>query len=259
MPEKNWKKFYVKRIVRIYPLFAIAIILTIFVFKSPFTLFQFFFIRSPYWFIDAIVYCYLLTPLFIAIIDRLTAKNFVFSFTAATAALAIFSYFEESFNTSTGMLDYRYVILSFFLAYTGGMALLKYQDEIIKMIILEKIGLFTGLFIMFLYLSRTNLGYAINEISGFCFIITSILFVASIIKSRCLENASFRILAVIGSCSLALYLFQPIFYNVIYRITSNNIALNVIWVILLFPLFIGICYLADKWISRLNKRSWIIS
>ena len=74
--SKKWQQFYFKRIVRIYPLFVISLLLISIIAGSLVAIPSFFFIQSPYWFIDAIVYCYLLTPIFILILDKLSLKKF---------------------------------------------------------------------------------------------------------------------------------------------------------------------------------------
>ena len=96
-PVRNWKKFFIKRLIRIYPLFFIAMIFyTVFV-GTNFTVLQFFFINSPYWFVDAIIYCYLLTPIFFYILEKMTPNKFLAVYVAVCNFLRIIDFFHIRF------------------------------------------------------------------------------------------------------------------------------------------------------------------
>jgi peptidoglycan/LPS O-acetylase OafA/YrhL len=250
---KNWKEFYLKRILRIYPLFIIALFAFSLINTGILPSFSsFFFIQSPYWFIDAIVYCYLLTPLSILLLDKLTLNRFIILFSLTLITLAIGTYLTSEFTLPISMLRYRYIFFSFFLGYIGGMALMKYHNELLKSPFLDFTGLYIGIFTIFLYFTRTPMDWAIQVIAGVIFIVASLLLIGSIQKTGCLQNKELKILAFLGAISYTIYLFQPIFYQLVYRFTNHDSILSLIAILFFFPIFIMLCYFFEIIVKKIK-------
>jgi peptidoglycan/LPS O-acetylase OafA/YrhL len=252
--SKNWKQFYLKRFGRIYPIFLVGLIILI-IFNRGWwpPLSSFFFMHSPFWFIDAIVYCYLLTPLFSFILDKLSFNRFILFFSVTTLVLAFGTYLMSGYNLSRPFIVYRYLAFSIFLAYIGGMALMKYQKEIYNISYLNFIGIYLVIFVIFLYLTRTPMNPALKAMNGTIFLLTSLLLIASIIKTGYLKTKKLTVIAFFGTCSYSIYLFQSTFFSTVYKATNNNVLYSLIVIVILFPIFLGFCYFTEQTLKKITN------
>lgn len=246
----KWKYFYLKRFLRIYPLFIVALLLYSLVTGTWPTIQSFFFIKSPYWFIDAIVFCYLLTPIFIFIIDKLTFNRFIQFFVLTTIAFAVITYLTKGYSLPLPFIRYRYIVFSFFLIYIGGMALIKYKHEISKCLFLDYTKIYLITFFIFIFLTRTRLGWFHQVINGSIFIFISLLLIGSVIKTRCLKNKKLKIIAFFGTYSYSIYLFQAIYYRLIFKFSNHEFFSSLLFTIIFLPLFLAFCYFIENYWNK---------
>ena len=160
--------------------------------------------------------------------------------------LGLSTFFTLDFNVSWGIFQYRYIILSLFMFYIGGMALARYRDILKTKSILNFTPFYAGIFVIFTILTRSSLNWVLKIISGVVYIFGSVLFIGSLNKTRYLKTKRFYFIEKLGSLSYSLYLFQPIFYILVVKITNFNFFQSLIITLICFPLFFVVCFHAEK-------------
>jgi peptidoglycan/LPS O-acetylase OafA/YrhL len=256
-PKRNWFKFVYQRIIRIYPLLVIAILLPSVIFGKTFYFNQFFTEllftnltkQTGYWFVEAIIYCYLLTPVFIFILDKLDFKRFIILFIGLTILLAIITLIKSNNIEVNHVVLYRKIIGGYFLFYHGGMGLNKYDEDIKKIRYLNYNLIFVLFFSLFTIITRLDINQTIGIISGIIYLFSGVALIGTFIKNNSLANTKINWLALLGKYSYSIYLFQPIYYSFIWKLSHNNFQYSLIMTIGLFPIFFITCKYAEKYDS----------
>lgn len=256
----SWSRFFLKRFCRIYPLFAAAILLTAYLNGKQFPgIDPFLFLGSPFWFIDAIVFCYFLTPLFIHVIDRLEFRSLLIVYAISIVILGGLTVLFFNIHLPAGFLRYRHLLFSFFLAYAGGMALFRFRAELSKQRILDHTALYGLIFLVFLHLSRTKMSPVLMVAAGITFITVSLLLTGAIQTSGCMKGLRMDALAFAGSISLPVYLFNPVYYQMVSKVTGHQVLGSLVLAIILLPVFFGLCHLVETIVSHVTDRIFRLS
>ncbi len=224
--------FYVKRIARIYPLYFLALILTLgyhFLVhnehthlqqKLPFEILMiqtWFYpgsINYPAWSISCEIFFYVLFPLYIFKLKNLRIQLAILLAIMILFASVSFSYFAVNLSNSllkTGLKEgylYQHPLFRFPIFFCGNVLGLMYVKNI-KISILPLLGLFfTGCLFIFLWGFKTiHIGSSLKQV-GFLFIyivLIVILLQNEAFSMKYLSNKKFTLL---GDMSFGIYLLQ---------------------------------------------------
>ena len=127
---------------------------------------------------------------------------------------------------------------------------MKYREDFSKIRYLDFTGVYLGIFILFVCLTRTPGNLIFQILSGVIFIFGSLLFIASILKTQYLKNTKLKLLPFLGEHSYPIYLFQPVFYGLIYEITDHNVVYSLTGALICFPVFLSVCYFMEKTLNN---------
>lgn len=266
-------RFLLDRAIRIFPLYWLALFLTSFYFPEYRGLHHFsfdtvaiylgfFFVRPPglFWFVAALIQCYLLAPLFYLALTRfhpvryLQTNLFLINFTLLLTILLLLSYRRSVIHfdvlQSLNALTYRYLPLGHLFLFSLGMV-------IPPLVTLYRKGLANRAYfyislIVFLtsaYLARHTDDFFQN--SGYYFSLIMMLSVFGL----CLFAVSIRLrlpipraFAPVGDHAYPFYLFHMLFFALLAAlgiIKDMSITSFVVMLILL-PAYYGTCVLMDR-------------
>jgi peptidoglycan/LPS O-acetylase OafA/YrhL len=257
--------FYYQRLIRIYPLLWIAWLAQLFVgggylsFWIPCGIHA----NGHYWFIPALLQCYLLSPLIywgikykpatflVVFIAGLIIINLIFltnNSPIIIEKLADFTnskwreiYFLHILVFVFGFLSASFVNARKFKIYVGGMS-----NGIL-------FWFFTFLIvILMLILKHVGHSFLAKTIAFTCIplILIALLFIYSIIYS--VENKYFNFL---GSISYSIYLFHMSFYLLLSKFGKypTNSIKELMWSLALFPFFLFTCYHLERFGNYVNR------
>ena len=252
--------FYFSRFIRIYPLFIAAYLIQCHAFADPVVSWTVFALHGlgHYWFIPAIIQCYLLAPLLFILIKRyrfFSLIGIVFAFIAANLLLH-----GDMLPANVGKslrfvhLYWRDVYFLYLLLFALSMYLPHYLDSWEKIPAHEKkywfiLLLAVVLTIMIVFKYQDPAGYLFTLLTQtVCPVI--ILSVAAVYLLA--NRLQFSLLSWIGKASYPIYLFHVSMYRLIDELFGfgKNSVTELLIVIAMLPFFFYLCSL----IERLNTK-----
>lgn len=260
--------FYLKRVVRIYPLYWINFALD-FVFdpslEITFTLIIDFlllhFTDPPrVWFIHALVPCYVLAPAIFNAINK-TKKFFLLYLTILFILTNIAFLLLDVPQVRCWM--YQGIYLNHLILFCIGMYLPILRDTYNKNFKRQDVVL-SFLLMFFSFIQTSNFGFNFLDYNLF----TQILFTAStvlftyIFMFSDIDPPFFHILKKIGIYTYSLYLFEGMYATVLYKvhILEGKNYHNAFWFISFFPIFLLLAaYLEETINNKLNLKKALIA
>lgn len=226
-------RFFVRRAARIYPLYWLALFITPF-FQDRFAVLHtkaglIYYLALPFphpprlfWFVAAIIQCYLAAPLLFAILKKVNVRIYLLAIIAATmmsipVSLAFAGNYTADITAPQWGYFFRYVFLGNILLFALGMALAplveRYRSRFQNRAILA-----AALAVMVVALHYSRLSAMLFEYSMTVFAL--ILFASSAVFCLCLLSieprvAGNRLLAACGRQSYPLYLFHIAIYGLL--------------------------------------------
>lgn len=257
---KNLIKFYYLRFVRIFPLFWMAYLAECFVFNQKVSLLVLFGVHGTghYWFIPAIIQCYIIAPIIFLIVrrNRIMAFNFIFlTFIAINFVL-------KSNVTPSDLIKllnfihlyWRNVPFLYLFIFSLSMLLPEYIGSWSKVSSAEKkyyfyIFIFLVMILMISSRFRSNMTYLYN-ISNHT--ISPLLIIALTLIYSIINNIKIKFVSQIGKISYPIYLFHMIMYRLINKAFGFgvNSSVELFIYLMCFPLFFYFCYHLDN-LSRI--------
>jgi len=255
-PE-NLFRYYTNRLVRIYPLFIIAYLIQCFLFDSAVTSWTLWGLhaRGHYWFIPAIIQCYLLAPLMFIAIQKhrfLTLNMFIVFFVAANLVLSSDLLPVHLGNSLKFVhLHWRDVYFLYLLLFALGLTLPHYLDCWKEIHPNEKryffmllLFLVLTMMIVFKYQDSSHYLYSLFT-KTICPLLALSIAAVYLLANR----LTLPLLAWIGKASYPVYLFHIIMYrsvDTIFGYKKNSLTEFLI-IIAVIPLFLFICTIIDRW------------
>ncbi len=260
----SWRSlgsFYYDRLIRIFPLFWLALILQIIVTQQGYRWGIFVGLSGAgadhYWFIPSILQCYLVSPLLFWLLryNPKVALGIVTLLLLLSHRLLSSTFVGDNFSNIIGWLklNYRGIYLLHIYLFFLGMCFVPFKwiftseriEQKQKTLIKDRIVFFVLALSAFLVM----LAYKIWKIEFlgdswlFALLIIVILTIYTIRK-----NIHFQYLVFIGEISYSIYLFHKSYYYSFDRlpITDNSVWLKLLAVIVLFPIFLMICIRLEK-------------
>jgi peptidoglycan/LPS O-acetylase OafA/YrhL len=256
-------RFYFNRLIRIYPLFIIAYLIQCFTFGDIVLSWTLWGIHGlgHYWFIPAIIQCYLLAPLLFILIKRhrfLSLNIIVITFLAANLLLNSALVPTDIGKTLRFIhLHWRDVYFLYLLLFALSMFLPRYLDSWEQIPSYEKKYYFILLFsvvlaimIVFKYQDSTYYLYSLftKTICPLIILCTAAVYLLS-------NTLRFSLLAWIGKASYSIYLFHIVMYRSIDEIFGfGKISLmEFLVVIAVIPLFFYLCTIVENWNNKITS------
>ena len=256
-------RFYFNRLVRIYPLFITAYLIQCLVFSDVMLTWTFLGIHAlgHYWFIPAIMQCYLLAPfLFIGIKRHRFLSLNILVITFVTVNLLLNS---ASVPANIGWtlrfihLHWRDVYCLYLLLFGLSMFLPLYFDSWAQVPSYEKkyffillVSVVLTIAIVFKYQEST---YDLSSLftKTICPLIILYTAAAYLISN----NLQFPLLAWIGKAAYAIYLFHIIMYRSIDEIFGfgKNSPMEFLIIIAVIPLYFYLCTIVENWNNKVTK------
>ncbi len=259
---KDLAYFYFSRLIRIYPLFIAAYLIQCHAFDDPVVSWTIFAIHGlgHYWFIPAIIQCYLLAPLLFFLIKRYRFLSLIGIFLAFIGANLLLN--GDVLPAATGKslrfvhLYWRDVYFLYLLLFALSMYLPDYLDSWEKTPAYEKkywflLLLAAVLTIMIVFKYQDPPSYLFSLLTqSLCPLI--ILSVAAVYLLA--GRLQFSLLTWIGKASYPLYLFHVSMYRFIDELFGfgKNSVTEWLIVIAALPLFFYLCSLIDRLNSKLS-------
>ena len=266
---KNLLYFYFNRLIRIYPLFLIAYLIQCLIFGTPIVSWTLRGIHAPghFWFIPAIMQCYLLAPLLFILIKKyrfLSLNIIVITFIAANLLLNSGILPSEIGKELRFMhLHWRDVYFLYLLLFALSMFLphcLNSWDEIPsyekKYYFILLLAIVLTMMIVFKYQDNTYYLYALF-MKTICPLVILCAAAVYLLSNR----LRFPLLEWIGKASYPIYLFHIVMYKSIDGISGlgRNSLMEGLIVIVTIPLFFYLCTFIDKWNNKITdtiKLKW---
>jgi peptidoglycan/LPS O-acetylase OafA/YrhL len=258
--SSNWRRllnYYLKRAVRIYPLYWLAMfLLALGPYKHHYTseiktLLAIPFYQAPdiFWFVTSLVQCYLIAPCIYFLMKRTSTLNYIIII-LCLLFLSYFLYPMTSLPYSRRFFVYRYLFLGHLFLFMLGMSLPNllagYHDKFTNKTI-ALISFF--LFLLMVFYTRMPMQYVppffvISAVSFCCYFIS--------ISSRMIFRRTFVLL---GCYSYALYLFHIFFFSLLHKlgVIRNGSLTSVLITMLVFPLFLFGCAMIEKNTSNVMR------
>lgn len=252
--------FYVKRMLRMYPLFWVYYLYHIDLDFHKFSIIDFFAVRftSPEipWFLPAIIQCYILAPLLFCLLKKYNMQTY---FIVTSVILVFVNILFPKLHVLEGKVwFYKNLYLSHIFLFSVGLAM----PSLIKKYYHcnQKINRFV-LFVIFLLMifsiqettSRAHDFIYSQYIFGCLFIILTSSFCFLLLVSN-IKPPLLSLFKSIGIYSYSLYLFHGIYYWVFVKlciIKLNDAALfGSLFVAAIFPIFFYCCALAEELFSK---------
>lgn len=258
----NWLSFYFNRFIRIFPLYWIALLLEMIVTARSFSFLSFFGFEAGghYWFISAILECYIITPILVNIFNYKKSNRLIF--TVITVAFVIL-YFGQIYYDGLGnflhllqlqkspykeiyFLNIYIYIIGFFL---GKVSLHRSKTQLeteIKSWIHRSICISLFVFITF-YLVADTYYIDLNLL-----VIVSLIIITTVYYIRN-NNYNIKLISFLGRLSFPVYLFHMSYYAIFenMKFLQHSAKNSLILIVLLFPVFMAFCRLAVELEQRI--------
>jgi len=240
MSFKKIYKFYLSRFFKIYILLGAGFFLY-FYFQSKvyhWTAYTGLYITGHYWFISAIIHCYLISILLYLMIKKLSVKYYLITITLIIFILNVFYFIFYSTlkNLISEPIVYRFFFLSYILFFAYGMTIPYFLRKNSKILSKNELNLRLILF-SFLILSIYAVLFISNDLIldnviyiynyQYTFIFLTMLFTTPVMIFLFLPYSKknylpfSRIISFYGIYSLSLYLFHTIYYDILQRNLVN--------------------------------------
>ena len=261
---KKLLTFYANRLLRLYPLFLVAYITQCILFDTPILTWTLLGIHAQghFWFIPAIIQCYLVSPLFFICLKKnrfWSLNGLILTFLIANVLLTSGA-LPELLGNSLRFIHQYWREVYFLSPLLFGLAMLvaEYIECWNEVASFEKIYLFAlllalVLFMMIIFNYQQKPHYLFSLLTTticplLLLTISAIYFLAN--------NLSISLLSSIGTASFSIYLFHIIFYRSVNQLTGlgKNSWLEFIIVLILLPLFFYLCKFVEKQTSMLLDR-----
>ena len=273
--KKALPGYYLDRAIRIYPMYWLALLLTAGYFPEydlvyqldPYTVAVFLglpFVNAPgiFWFVPAIILCYILAPFIYALLVKVRLGQFLIIMLASVpVSLAVTFLYLSSVDPDVSIFTWSNLNIFFYkdyffsnvLLFSLGMAIspiaTRYQNETLsKTLIIPS----ASLFVLMLYLTRASFSFY-DQGYDLSLILLAPLFVASCF-SLCLvtiaSNMSVsgaRVFSFAGEYSYPLYLFHMLYIALLARL--NMVEDNDLWSFLIFICLIPLLVLLFRGID----------
>jgi peptidoglycan/LPS O-acetylase OafA/YrhL len=257
--------FIADRIIRIFPLYALSLYVSAHFFHWPHSLWEYLGIHTQniYWFMPALLQCYIGAPLFYLAIKRVRKHSDLLI--GATLLFLTFSIlltfvvpnvefpYKELFIGQPP--EYRGLYFAHVYLFIIGMMM----PLIIKRLQKKPVPVqykitFLVLFMLFLHLTRIDYEAWATKLSSIVFIfaacVMSILFIGSRTYLPCSKT-----ICLLGKNSYALYLFHISYYYLLFNmqvITSDKVK-GALYTIIFFPIFLACCIVIEKFGSGFQR------
>ena len=259
---KNILKFYYLRIIRIYPLFWTAYIIQQLVLNEKIYFYSLIGLHGSghFWFIPAILQCYIVAPLVFLLIyhNRLFAFFLILILYVSSNFLIYFDVIPESLLELLKFLhlNWNNTYFLYIMIFSLSMLLprcINDWDNIEKpeKLLYPCLLLVLTLFFMILVKWRNDLTYLYD-----LFVITLIPVILLTISSIYLiyNKISSKYLSWLGRISYSIYLFHIIYFliiNIVFQYKKDSVK-ELIITLILFPIFLAICAIVQRFGNRLS-------
>ena len=254
--------FYFSRLIRIYPLFITAYLVQCHLFNEPVVSWTIFAMHGlgHYWFIPAIIQCYLLAPLVFILIRRyrfLSLNCIVLAFVAVNLLLNA-GIMPATIGNSLKFvhLHWRDIYFLYLLLFTLSMYLPHYLDTWENIPAYEKKYCFVLLLVLVLTIMIV---FKYHGPSSTLYLLMARticpLVILSIAALYLLANRlQFSLLTWVGSVSYPVYLFHVIVYRSIDEISGfgKDSVAELLIVAAVLPLFFYLSMLIDRWNNKIT-------
>ena len=239
--------FFYRRFFRIFPIFWIVIISDILVFKTNYSWHAFLgftqMLDRGYWFVGAIIICYLASIFIFYLLNKLNLKTYYAVIFLGFVA-ANFVYFNFSLNQNAPLQDnyvYRSLFLSTVLLFAVGLSIPK-VISLYKNRFQNKFAVITflSLFFVMIFVTGLDFDFITQRIVTIIFLsvtcLMTISFIASDIKLPLKKEFSF-----LGKYSYSLYLTHFLFFSALVNldIINSNSYESVFYTLALLPALFG--------------------
>ena len=264
---KNILIFYISRVVRIFPLFWLALYIQSQITATDYHNLSFFGIEAEghYWFISAILQCYIFTPILYIFIKRnkhiaLLSITFLFGISVLfTKNNSI----DASFLASFHLMAKPYLEIYFLHTYLFflGMCTQSFgltsvsrnqlqQDSSHKWHYINFTSIILATFV-YIYLEKYVLDLPL--VLGIVLLLASCIYG---LKNRIPQTIlPFKVLGFLGHHSFSIYLFHMSYYFLLGRtkLLDNQEINSFIVIVVMFPCFLLMCVLLEKYLQKLSK------
>ena len=254
--------FYRKRLLRIYPLYWLALLCAALFWQKTYSLatitaFPLHQASGIYWFISSLLQCYLIAPFLYKLLRAKGLRGYL-GHVLGTAALLQGLYFSLGLPFASDYFVYRDFFLGHLLLFALGLGLAGFRQDHAGRSDLDY-PLLLGACLFFsggVWATRPQDTIAIQDallIAPF-FVSATVLLVYSSLRARFSIPANrFRGLILIGEYSYSLYLFHLLYYSLLEKmgLIVHGSVISALLTIALSPLFILFCRLLEERLKRL--------
>jgi peptidoglycan/LPS O-acetylase OafA/YrhL len=255
-------RYYLKRCLRIYPLFWVSLLIVAYS-RNDWGIMSSFILPDVkilviYWFLNALIQCYLVAPLLFELIKKLKPGTFLILVFCLFAMFNIVSHFSgytsEAFN-----LKYRNLAGGHLFLFSMGMMLpwfIKKEPAVLSSKRTALLGLI--LFLLLTYATRQidfifkNVGILLSPV----FLLAVLFFCYSVLTGKLSVSSGIlsRLLIFMGIYSYSLYLFHLDYFRFLSQMgfIKKELVPGHFFTIGFFPVFFLMCMLVEKLINRIT-------
>ncbi|MCP8323164.1 MAG: acyltransferase [Candidatus Methylarchaceae archaeon HK02M2] len=257
--ELSLSRFYLKRFLRIYPLYFLSVSIFFFLETGEFNLYTFLavpFVQAPgiYWFITSLLQCYIIAPFIYLLIVKLDKlRLLIISLLTLVATYMIYLHYGIGFTRANFV--YRFVPLGHIYLFLGGMILYSIEKPVkTKIHILIALILFLSSVI----LTRNN--SVLFDGSGMIFglfLLVSSIYICYAFTSMLHNKLIFSgLICSLGMCSYSIYLFHVFYYKALVKANIIHVdsIVSVIITFLLLPVFVYLMSIMERAVSITSSR-----
>ncbi len=258
---KSLGLFYRDRLVRLFPLYWIALALQMWVNHEPYQVSDFFGIGAEehYWFISAILQCYFLSPILAYALDR---RKYLAFFSVTSLVLGAFI-LAANYPFLNGYLDFFHLVespyLNIYFLHTYlfflGMSLQKFGFLKQRTHLENRLSNYYHCFVFALLFCVVCSSIILDK--AYSFPVLGILVFVTFWVAYSLRNGiEMRFLSFFGKISFSIYLFHMTYYYALARLGLLRIdsLFSVALMLLVSPLFIFICIRLEQFGSDVARR-----
>ena len=270
----NWASvthFFLRRCSRVYPLFWCSLIVISLYHEQLYPIWSFFLpsfrVLITYWFINALLQCYLIAPLFYIVLKRFGVVGYFACIMLVIIVVNVHPYFL-SLTNELFFFRYKWWNMLYLVLFGVGMAFPLIMPQMARLFSVSRAHLIFsfGLFSLFVYFTRQrNMGFPgaervfapllVLSALAFCFCVLSYLPAFPLIKP----------LVWLGTYSYSLYLFHLDYFFLLNRVglTAKGTFMSLVPALICFPLFCLFCYgvetIVNKCMSPILVRTAVLA
>ena len=279
-------RYFLDRVLRLYPLYWLALIISA-ILEPPFfqianlsagqivtVILAIPYVSSPFWFIPSIIQCYIFAPFLYLFFKKIKCRKYIFFNLAFIAVLLLIS---KDYPSLLGRLQnrisftfpdptvvlYRNIFLGNVLLFSLGLMmpeLIRIYGERMKSWVVFFISFFSMIVLSYmlrynvLVLQRDQLLLETGYYSSIFFFAWSTIVVEPHLPMK-------RLVGLLGRHSYSLYIFHPLWFQVLILVElfQRRLPISLTIVLALFPLFLWFCVLSERRSGLLRKRFWEFS